>query len=164
MALIRCKGCGGLFEDVAGPTHRYLESSPGCWAAYGEVLAREYTDSRYYDIHRLTVDAYAVQHPGQPSPQSIQSVAIHLISLCLILEHGVDLQRATQAMQILAKDKGRFVWLSPPASLGAVTVAKVRAATNIEEHREQVRAWASSAWEAWSAHHATIRAWLPTGF
>lgn len=36
-----CVGCGGLFPEMDGPTHRYMESSPGCWAAYGEVLARE---------------------------------------------------------------------------------------------------------------------------
>ena len=63
-----------------------MESSPSCWAAYGEVLAREYNDPAFMAAHRLTVDAYAVQHPGRPSPQSIQSVALHLISLCLVLE------------------------------------------------------------------------------
>ena len=164
MALCPCRGCGGLFEEIQGPTHRYLEASPGCWAAYGEVLVREYSDPAYYRIHRLTVDAYAVQHPGQLSPQSIQSVAVHLISLCLVLEHGVDVQRATRAMQTAVKTKGRFVWLTPPASLGAVTVADVRAATNVEEHQNRVRAWCASAWEAWSPHHATVRAWLPAEF
>lgn len=164
MALSKCPGCGGLFEDIEGPTHRYLEASPGCWAAYGELLAREYSDAAYYGVHRLTVDAYAVQHPGHPSPQSIQSVAVHLISLCLVLERGVDVQRATQAMQAAIKGKSRFTWLTPPASLGAVTVADVRAATGIEEHRKQVQAWGASAWAAWSPHHATIRSWLPQGF
>lgn len=164
MALIKCIGCSGLFEDIEGPTHRYLEASPGCWAAYGEVLVREYSDPAYYSIHRLTVDTYAVQHPGQPSSQSIASVAGHLISLCLVLERGVDVQRATQAIQAAIKDKSRFTWLTPPASLGATTVANVRAATGLEEHRKQVQAWAASAWAAWSPHHTTIRAWLPTRF
>ena len=164
MALRSCPGCGGLFDDIPGPTHRYLESSPGCWAAYGEVLVREYSDPVYYRIHRLTVDAYAVQHPGQPSPQSIQSVAAHLISLCLVLEHGVDVQRATAAMQKAVKTKGRFAWLTPPASTGAVTVAEVRAAQTAEEHEKQVHAWARAAWEAWSPQHATIQNWLPPGF
>lgn len=164
MALIRCPGCGGLFENIEGPTHRYLESSPGCWAAYGEVLVREYTGAAYYRIHRLSVDAYAIQHPGRPSPQTIQSVAVHLISLCLVLERNVDMQRATQAMQTAIKTKGRFVWLTPPASPGTVTVANVRAAQDAEQHARIVRAWAESAWSAWSEHHATIRGWLPPGF
>ena len=80
-----CPGCGALFEERAGPTHRYMESSPACWAAYGEVLAREYSDQAFYAVHRMSVDTYAVQHPGQPSPQTIQSVAVHLIRLCLQL-------------------------------------------------------------------------------
>lgn len=164
MAMSKCPGCGALFEDIQGPTHRYLESSPGCWAAYGEVLVREYSDPAYYSIHRLTVDSYAVQHPGQPSPQSIQSVAVHLISLCLVLEHNLELQRATAAMQTAVKTKGRFVWLTPPASPGTVTVVDVRAAQDAEQHARIVRAWAESAWSAWSPHHATIRSWLPPGF
>ncbi len=164
MALSKCKGCGGLFEDIRGPTHRYLESSPGCWAAYGELLVREYTDPAYRRIHRLTVDSYAVQHPGHPSPQTIQSAAVHLISLCLVLERGIDVQRATQAMQAASKTKDRFVWLTPPASLGNVTVADMRATDTAVQHEQQVQRWARSAWEAWSPHHATVRGWLPQGF
>jgi Family of unknown function (DUF5946) len=162
--MIKCMGCGGLFADIQGPTHRYLESSPGCWAAYGEVLAREYSDPAYYRIHRLTVDAYAVQHTGHPTPQSIQSMAVHLISLCLVLERGVDVQRATAAMQEAVKAKGRFIWLTPPASLGTVNVAHVKAAHNAEEHEKLVHAWIRSAWDAWSPHHPTIREWLPKDF
>ncbi len=86
MASVACVGCGALFEDREGPTHRYMESSPGCWALYGEVVAREYLDFLAYGaLHRLTVDTYAAQHPGLLSPQSIQSVALHLMSLSLVL-------------------------------------------------------------------------------
>src|SRR5262245_21594553 len=27
----RCVGCGGLVPKMEGPTHRYMEASPGCW-------------------------------------------------------------------------------------------------------------------------------------
>lgn len=164
MVTTNCMGCGGSFADSAGPTHRYLESSPGCWAAYGEVLVREYSDPVYYRIHRLTVDAYAVQHPGRPSPQCIQSVAVHLISLCLVLERGVAMTRATAAIQAAVEHKERYIWLAPPPSLGSMTVADVQRAKNAEEHERLVRAWAESAWTAWSPHHATIQNWLPPGF
>ena len=86
-----------MVPNQSGPTHRYMESLPGCWAIYGEVLAREYSDLAYAAVHRLTVDAYAVQHPGQPSPQSIQSVGVHLLRLCLILEHGFSAAAAAVA-------------------------------------------------------------------
>lgn len=56
---------------------------------FGEVLANGYSEASYGAVHELTVDAYAAQHPGQPSPQSIQSVAVHLVSLWHILEEGL---------------------------------------------------------------------------
>lgn len=53
---MRCIGCQAEFAHIDGPTHEYMLSSPGCWAAYGEVLAREYSDNRLARLHRLTVD------------------------------------------------------------------------------------------------------------
>ena len=141
-----------------------MESSPACWAAYGEVLAREYSDPAYFAVHRLSVDAYAVQHPGKPSPQTIQSVAVHLIRLCLLLERGLPMERANDAMLAASEREEGFVWLTPPASRGAVTVADVKDASDVEEHLRQVRAWADSAWQAWHSHYATIRSWLPAGY
>jgi hypothetical protein len=162
-ATVACIGCGAAFPQRDGPTHRYMESSPGCWAAFGEVLALEYDNASYARAHRLSVDAYAVQHPGRPSPQSVQSVALHLISLCLILEQGLDFSDATDVIRQAADSKGRFTWLEPPPLRGSVTVADVLGAPTGDEHVRRVRAWASSAWFAWAAHHAVVRSWLPAG-
>jgi hypothetical protein len=157
----RCIGCGGAVPRMDGPTHRYMESSPGCWHLYGLVLAREYADPAFGVLHRLTVDAYAVQHPGHPSPQSIQSVSVHLLSLCLVLERNLAAAYATRVMAEATRAKDRFVWLTPPESLGEVTVAAVAGAAAAHEHAERVRAWARSAWAAWSPHHPTVRSWVP---
>jgi hypothetical protein len=154
-----CVGCGALVPDVDGPTHRYIGASPGCWALYGEILAREYDDAAYRAVHRLTVDAYAVQHPGVPSPQSIQSVAVHLISLYLVLERGRDPAYAARVMGRAANRQGILRWLDPPASLGALTVLDVHAAPDPIAHRRQVQRWARSVWDAWGPHHATVRHW-----
>jgi len=126
-----------MFEDREGPTHRYMESSPGCWAVYGEVLAREYGDISYASLHRLTVDAYSVQHPGQPSPQSTQSVALHLMSLCLVLERGVEPARATAFLQAAAEPKGQFVWPGAPEArpdLGGLRVGLLVPASLHDSH------------------------------
>jgi hypothetical protein len=144
-----------------GPTHRYMESSPGCWHLYGQVLAREYSDRAFSALHRLTVDAYAVQHPGHPSPQAIQSVCVHLLSLCLVFERGLAASYATRVMGEATRTKDRFVWLTPPAGRGAVTVADVAVAAEPHAHEERVRSWAGSAWSAWAEHHAIVRSWLP---
>jgi hypothetical protein len=141
-----------------------MESSPACWAAYGEVLAREYSDPAYFRVHRLSVDAYAVQHPGKTSPQTIQSVAVHLIRLCLLLERGLPMERANAAMLKASEREELYVWLEPPASRGSVTVAEVLEAQGVEAHMAAVRRWAESAWQAWAPHHATVRSWLPAGY
>jgi hypothetical protein len=162
--LARCPGCGAALPVLDGPTHRYLESSAACWAMYGEVLAREYEHCEYFAVHALTVDAYAVQHPGRPSPQTIQSVAVHLISLCLMLEHGVAIERALDARRAALAVEPQYVWLEPPASLGALTIADVHPATSASDHARRVREWANGAWAAWRPHHATIARWLPKTF
>jgi hypothetical protein len=164
MDLDRCVGCGGLFPKMEGPTHLYMESSPGCWAIYGEVLAREYSNVAFSQTHRVTVDAYAAQHPGHPSPQSIQSVAGHLIRLCLLLEYGLEIERANAAMLKAIESKKKFAWLTPPPSRGALTVLDVHRASSVEYHVQRVSAWAASVWAAWAPHHDQIRQWLPVEF
>jgi len=162
-----CPGCGGVFPDVAtdGPSHAYLDASPGCWAVYSEVLAKEYGEYRYPAVHRLTVDTYSVQHPGMPSRQSIQSVAGHLISMYLVLERGLDAQKATEAIRWAVAQKDRFVWLEPPPSLGVLTILNVARATNLAEHERLVELWARLVWDAWAKHHKTVSEWAgaPSG-
>ena len=163
-ALVRCVGCGGLVSSIDGPTHRYMESSPGCWAIYGEVLAREYSDPAFAAVHRQTVDAYAVQHPGQPSKQSIRSVDIHLVRLCLMLERGFNDEAALMATSVIVSGKDGFHWLTPPPSMGTITAVDVWRTNSAEEHLQAVREWARSAWHAWAQHHEQIRRWVPAQF
>ncbi|WP_143452332.1 DUF5946 family protein [Lacimicrobium alkaliphilum] len=161
MNTCKCFSCGGVYPDIDGPVHRYMNSSPGCWSVYGEVLAREYSDPVYFEVHRLTVDAYAVQHPGSTDRQSIQSVGVHLVRLCLFLEHGLTADKANNAMLEAGKNKNSFIFIDPPKHFGSITAADVNKVSSVEEHKAIVRDWAQTAWEAWSMHHDTIREWLP---
>lgn len=160
-----CPGCGGLFPVLTGPVHRYLESSPGCAAASGRLFARPYAQINVYrDVYRLAVDAYGVQHPGRPAPRTIQSAAIHLIRLCPTIEHHGPANRANEAVRAAGRRKHTSVWLEPPDFKGAITVADFREDLSVDAHKALLRRWAAEAWAAWSAHHATIRAWLPAGW
>lgn len=147
--------------EVDGPTHRYIGASAGCWALYGEVLAKEYEGyALYAPVHRLTVDAYAAQHPGVPSRLAVQSVAVHLIRLHFQLERGLPHEKANAVMlRVSAHAKDSFTWLKPPTSLGAATVLDVLGARDPTEHVERVREWAKSVWGAWQLHHDTVRRW-----
>lgn len=159
--MTRCIGCGADVPEEDGPTHRYLESAPACWRIYTELLAREYGDRKYFAVHRLSVDAYAAQHPGRKSPQTIQSAAVHLARLCMLIERKWPLERANDVMKRFAdRDKSQMVWLEPPESKGDVTVVDVAKAANAGEHAELVWKWARSAWEAWAPHHAQVRVWI----
>ena len=160
----KCCGCGAEFPELKGPTHRYMRSSPACWAAFGQVLAREYTDRRLDSVHRLTVDSYAVQHPGERSAQTIQSVAVHLCRLCMIFEGRFPIDRANDLILAVKQFDDRFRWLEPPSTLGAVTIADVLSSKGTEEHNALVHEWARAAWSAWSIHHETVRSWLALRF
>jgi len=154
-----CAGCGARFPPVAtDETHAYIGASPACWAAFGELLAREFGDPSYGWIHRHTVDVYTLQHPGTDDRRQRQSVALHLIGLCQWLEHGMDQRRLNATTQRLASANRDWPWLTPPATY-ELTVQDALAATTAAEHGTIVRRWAEAVWEAWSDHHELVRRW-----
>ncbi|NIP78930.1 MAG: hypothetical protein GWM90_06915, partial [Gemmatimonadetes bacterium] len=136
-----CPGCGALVPDPGGPALPHVGASLGCWAIYGDVLAREYGEWAFPPINRLTVNAYAAQHPGEPSPRTTQAMASHLVALYLCLERGVDPGR-------LARELGRvttpseFRWLDPPPAGSALTILDVRGAASLRDHTSRVERWA----------------------
>jgi CTP:molybdopterin cytidylyltransferase MocA len=154
-----CPGCGARYpRHPTDETHAYIGASPACWAAFGELLAREFGDPAYGWIHRHTVDVYTVQHPGTDDRRQRQSVALHLIGLCHWLEHGMDMRRLNPITQRLASENRDWPWLTPPATY-ELTVQDALASTNADEHGTSVRHWADAVWDAWSEHHELIRRW-----
>ena len=143
-------------DKCDGPVHRYLASSPGCWARFGELLVREYENPQYMAVHGLTVDAYALQHPGQESPQTISSAHVHLGSLYSYFELGKPITQLPQIKQELTRFKSRFTWLTPPDDMALITVADVLLATSAAEHCAAVEKWAAYLYERWAVHHPTI--------
>lgn len=157
--LIACIGCGALVSDIEGPTHEYIGALAGCWAIYSEVQAKEYTEYLNQFSYGASVDTYAVQHPGIPGRRSIQSVAVHLISLLFVLERGFDFQQATDIKKRALQQREKFVWLEPPDWAGVMTIVDVAKASNAAEHGVLVRQWAEAVWQAWAAHHETVKRW-----
>jgi hypothetical protein len=156
---VRCLGCGASVPDRDSAIHPYIGASAGCWALFGEVMAREYGEYRYPAVHALTVDVYAAQHPGMPSRRSTQSVALHLMGLHLALERGYDAQRVIAERQRAQRAGATYTWLEPPANMGPLTIVDIHAARDLAEHEDLVRRWAASVWAAWEQHHDRIRAW-----
>lgn len=61
-----CPGCGLSLPTVAGLTYDgYYRYSPECWQHDTEVLGFEFGNPAVFgQVHRLTVDSYALQHAG----------------------------------------------------------------------------------------------------
>lgn len=154
-----CPDCQATVPQVVnGAQHAYIGASPGCWDIFSQVMAREYENVAYAVAHRMTVDAYMVQHPGQPSPQSIQSVCVHLMGLYWVLDAGWATTKARTGLG-LATEIIEFKWLDPPERLGNITIMDIFAAQDAEEHNHQVKRWARCAWEAWQPYHDVIKMW-----
>lgn len=157
-ALVACPGCGAMVPDVEGPTHAYIGAAPGCWAAWGELQARSFASPAIAADQPLAVDVYAVQHPGLAERRAIQSVWVHLVSLCLILERGRSPADGIRAKQQLLAGARTFSRLESLAGRYAMTVLDVAAVTDPAAVPEAVRRWAEVTWEAWHAHHPAVRA------
>ena len=105
----------------------------------------------------LTVDAYAVQHPGVPNPQATQSVWVHLVTLQLALEEGWPPSQFVRLRRFGADSSAGLTLLEPPASMGPVTAIDVAEASPAAAS-DAVRAWVDGAWAAWREHHDAVRA------
>ena len=135
--------------------HRYIHSSSECWLLYTEVLATEYENPVLFgQIHQLTVDAYAAQHPGGEHPD--KSIGLHLCGLFLALENHVPSPRISGLHQRLEANTSHWPHFPPPQTTGEVTVFDVAMADTHEQHAKQVRRWAESVWSAWSPYHGEI--------
>jgi len=155
-----CPRCGGVVPVVDAPTPAEISAAPGCWMLYNKVVGREYGEWSYPQLHRLTVNAYAAQHPGGSGPDAVRWLGSHLIGLCAALALGQDATRSNSIIDRVAAEFAGFEWLEPPQLSGLLTIADVAAAPSLRERERLVRDWACDVWDAWAAHHATIKGWL----
>lgn len=116
-------------------------------------------------ITTLLVDAYAAQHPGTPSPQSIQSVAVHLITLYGVLEKGVPFERALWLRQEALNErhspkKDRYSWLTPPDFTGSITVADLVHEPTPNARSSKAQVYIENVWHLWAKDHkGTVTTW-----
>jgi hypothetical protein len=122
---------------------------------FEQVLATEYQNgAQLGQVHRLTVDTYAVQHAGDRHPD--KSVCVHLVGMYLELERGLPPHTVAPRMQQLA---ARREWphLEPPSGRTTLTIRDVANADSPAIHAQHVRAWAAEVWQLWSPYHGVAR-------
>jgi hypothetical protein len=150
-----------MVPESDGPRHVYVPATPGCWAAFGALRADEamrFAGSRF---NNLAVDTYMAQHPGDGSDRrDRQSVFVHLVSACAVLERGASPADSPTVLQAVLAGRREFPVLPRAHGPGDLTVLHASGARDLADHDERVRAWAASVWDAWRDHHPAIRAAL----
>ena len=129
-----------------------------CKQMFDEILAKEFSDYRYSRVHRLTVDAYSLQHPDKYM-KSAKSFAAHLTGMCVAMEFegNPDLLRALQQWLSGTIDLPRP---EPPDFRGTLTVSHILGTEDAGGHHGRVQAWARDVWAAWQEHHDIARRWV----
>ena len=150
-------------EDVSGCCPECgAEVSGGraaCQQLFDEVLAREFGDYRYAREHRLTVDAYSLQHPDEYM-RSAKSYAAHLTGAYVAIEYGSAAETNRAILEWLNGSKALQRPGQPaPGQRGTLTIRHVHAAADPEDHVRRVREWAESAWAAWRAFRPIAKRW-----
>ncbi len=165
MADVSCPQCGAVVPDIDGPVHGYVPSAPGCWAAFGALRADEADRFPGSEVNNLVVDAYMAQHPGDGTDRrDRQSVFVHLVSLCAVIERDASPSRSPLVLRAVVDRKEAFPVLRRVRGPGDLTVLDASEATSLEDHDARVRAWAVAVWESWREHHPSIRAALDAAF
>ena len=144
-----CPGCGAELPILTdGATHEYVGASSACWTRFAELSVT----LPPAPLRRLITDAYMVQHPGVPERRAIQSVCLHLVALCLVLEHGLPAEQLSATLQRILVGPPAWRWLNPPIPNGTRTIHDVAGATDID-------AYVRGVWQAWAPHRAQVESW-----
>ena len=155
-----CPGCGAVLPEHDGPRHAYMGVSAACWELYQRLAHPSSARADDTRLRRLVRDAYAAQHPGVPQRRSVQSVAVHLIDLCLLLECDGRVRRPAPVLGRMPPRRALDLhWLEPPAVRGTLTVGDLQPDEG-DERAASIEAWARDVWAAWEPHHATVHRWL----
>jgi len=145
-----CPSCGA--QGVGG--------LDGCLALFGTLGAREFSDTDYFQLHRLTVDAYCLQHPEQYMKSS-KSAAAHLAAMFWSMEIGMSAHMPAP-LKLWVDGPKKYVRIPPPSfcERGLITIVDVISAESSEDYETRAWEWAKSAWSAWSGHWDQARAWV----
>jgi hypothetical protein len=155
---VMCPQCGAAVPDVVGPVHKYVPSAPGCWQLFGRIQAEEALRFGYPPGHRLVVDAYMAQHPGDGHDRrQRQSVFVHLAGLQAVLERDLTPAQATNVLRRVLQRRDDFPVLERSDGPGELTVLLLVGARDLADYESRALAWGRAVWQAWTQHHELIR-------
>jgi hypothetical protein len=148
----RCPECGGHVEGGRG----------GCQALFDEITYAMSEDARIAAIHRLALDAYAMQHV-ESYCESAKSYAAHLVGLGWGVQHLDDPASIAPVLNFLNQT---IPLVKPPvlSQRGSMTLPDVIHAYHnsgdVAELVRHVREWSQVVWEAYTSQHEIVQQWL----
>lgn len=156
-----CPGCRGNFSQLPMPRQitSYTGASPRCWQAYNALINKQFQNEQYFPAHRMTIDAYAAQHPGdQSDPKARQSANLHLISLYLYFEKDFSEKQVISIFQDLIPLRENWPEIKALENPKWLTVLDLLHSKegDAKKHLALVKKWAKSVWEAYASQHETI--------
>lgn len=143
----RCSGCG------------WAGGGAECRARFDACIARDFSDSRFFAVHRMLVDAYCLQHPDDFC-RSAKSLAAHLAGLCWILEEGAGAAHGPKRLRDWLDGPVKLDKPPLPVSRGEVVLADLPTEAPPEQWSAAVRRWADAVWNAYAPLHAVARTWV----
>jgi hypothetical protein len=142
-----CEGCGLVVDG----------GTEGCQSLFDELRGRQLVTSTY-QIQRLTVDTYCMQHPDRYCV-SAKSLAAHLTGLCWALEYSGH-PSGLKALQRWLDGRPQIAKPELPAFRGALTVTEAGGASDPAGRVAAILRWAGSTWEAYPDLHPLARRWV----
>lgn len=148
----RCPECGGQVEGGRG----------GCQALFDEIEYAMQDDLRIAAIHRLALDAYAMQHV-ESYCESAKSYAAHLIGLWWGVQHLDDPAPVASVLGILNRN---LKLIKPPVlkDRGSIMLPEVMRRyhddSDVDAFVSDVRAWVLDVWDAYADQERFVQVWL----
>jgi len=135
-----------------------INGTAGCRALFEDLVARDFSDYRFFGVHRFMVDAYALQHPDEYCA-SAKSLMAHLGGLRCAMEHGGE-QIVYQTLQ--KSLNGRLSLKKPglPRARGELTIEHLRGISDPDAYKQAIAQWGRCVWAAYSGLHDFGREWL----
>lgn len=149
MVLEECHGCGWKVE---GGAFR-------CRSRFETILARDFSDVRYFRTHRLLVDTYCLQHPDEFCA-SAKSLAAHLVGLCWILELGAKPSIGPEKLHRWLDGDRHLEKTAIPRERGRLTIGDLPQEDDPVLWGKAVWRWAEETWSSYHTLHTVAREWL----
>ena len=145
----RCHECGLAVEG----------GRVGCREIFDQIIARDFSDARYFSVHRLLVDCYALQHPNEFC-RSAKSLAAHLVGLCWIIESHASAASGSPQLRDWLDGRRELDKPALPAERGEITIGDLPLDAAPDEWKDSVHGWGTAIWRAYGELQPLAREWL----